>query len=123
MKPMGNTADLDAILDTATRYYRAMVAGDEDELRRLFDSRAPIVGHFQGEFQWLGLDAFIEEAKSLIGQHGEEGCSVESIRVDGDIATVTIRGRYAGLWFLDHLSVVEVNDRWTITGKSFHVVA
>jgi hypothetical protein len=111
-----------AILETATGYYRAMVTGDEAALRRLFDSRAPIAGHYQGEFQWIGLDAFIDEAKSLIGQHGEEGCAVESLRIDGDIATVAIRGRYAGLWFLDHLSIVRVDDRWTITGKTFHVL-
>lgn len=120
---MSNTADTRAIMDTATRYYWAMVAGNEEDLRRLFDSRAPIAGHYEGEFQWLDLDAFVDEAKNLIGQHGEESCSVESIRVDGDIATVAIRGRYAGLWFLDHLSLVQLNDCWRIISKSFHVLA
>ena len=122
MNLTGSIADIGAIMETATRYYQAMVTGDEKELRRLFDSRATIAGHYQGEFQWLGLDAFIYEAKSLIGQHGEEECSVDSIRVDGDIATVAMRGQYAGLWFLDHLSIIEVDGRWTITGKSFHVL-
>jgi hypothetical protein len=119
---MDSTVDSGVIADTATRYYRAMVAGDEEELRRLFDSRAPILGHYQGEFQWLDLDAFIEEARGLTGQHGEESCSVECTRVDGDIATVAIRGRYASQWFLDHLSMIRINGRWTITSKSFHVV-
>ncbi len=111
---------ISALTETAKRYYHAMAAGDEAELRRLFDGRAAIMGHYEGEFLWLGLDGFIDEAKSLIGQHGEENCSVESVRVDGDIATVAIRGRYAGLWFLDHLSLVEVNDHWMITSKSFY---
>jgi hypothetical protein len=122
MMSKDNSIDTGAILNAAIRYYWAMVGGDEKELRRLFDGRAPIVGYYQGEFQWLGLDAFIDEAKSLIGQHGEERCSVESIRVDGEIATVALRGRYAGLWFLDHLSFIQVSDRWIITNKSFHVV-
>jgi hypothetical protein len=112
-----------ALTQIARRYYDAMVGGDEGELRKLFDRRAAIVGHFQGEFLWLGLDGFIVEAKSLVGQHGEETCSVQSVRVDGDIATVAVLGRYAGLWFLDHLSLVEVDGHWMITGKSFHVVA
>jgi hypothetical protein len=111
-----------ALSETATRYYHAMVAGNEAELRSLFDGRAALMGHFEGEFQWLDLDGFIDETKNLIGQHGEEICSVESVRVDGDIATVAIRGRYAGLWFLDHLSLVEVDGRWLITSKSFHVL-
>lgn len=111
-----------ALTETAKRYYHAMTAGDEAELRRLFDGRAAIMGHFEGEFQWLALAGFIVETKSLIGQHGEESCSVESVRVDGNIATVAIRGRYAGLWFLDHLSLIEVNDHWMITSKSFYAV-
>jgi hypothetical protein len=119
---MDNKADTQAVLETATRYYWAMVAGDGEELRRLFDGRAPIVGHYQGEFLWQGLDAFIDETQTLIGQHGEERCFVESMRIDGDIATVAIRGRYAGLWFLDHLSMVEVNGSWTIAGKIFRVL-
>lgn len=109
-------------MDAATRYYRAMVAGDETELRLLFDSRAQIMGHYEGAFQWLDLDTFIDETKDLIGQHGEERCAVEGIRIDGDIATVAIRGRYAGLDFVDHLSMVAVDDRWVITAKSFHAV-
>ncbi len=120
--PKNEIDKITALTETAKRYYHAMVEGDEAELRRLFDGRAAIMGHYEGEFLWLGLDGFIGEAKSLIGQHGEESCSVESVRVDGDIATVAVRGRYAGLWFLDHLSLAEVNDHWMITSKSFHVV-
>ena len=110
------------LMEIAEGYYRAMVAGDADGLRELFDPRAPIVGHFEGEFLWQDLESFIAETKSLIGQHGEETCTVESVRVDGDIASVAVRGRYAGLWFLDHLAAVRVGDRWRITGKTFRVI-
>jgi hypothetical protein len=113
--------DVSAVLESARRYYRAMVAADEAELRHLFDSRAPIMGHFEGEFQWLDLDTFIEETKGLIGQHGEERYAIESIRIDGSIANVAVAGQYAGLWIVDHLTFVAIDGAWKITAKSFHV--
>ena len=109
-----------AAMQTAQDYYDAMVAGDEARLRALFDARAPIAGHYEGEYQWLDLDAFVSEAVSLIGQHGAQHCAVKSVRVDGDIATVVIRGRYAGQIFVDHLSMLEVDGRWKITAKTFY---
>ena len=106
---------------TAERYYQAMVAGDRDALRDLFDPRASIIGHYEGEFLWQDFDSFIEETETLAGQHGLEECRVENVRVDGDIATVCIGGRYAGLWFIDHLSMIDHNHRWVIVSKSFNV--
>lgn len=119
---MDNSADIAAVRDTATGYYWAMVAGDDAGLRRLFDARAAIVGHYQGAFLWMGLGEFIGETQSLIGQHGVETCTVESLRLDGDLASVAIRGRYAGLWFLDHLAMVKVDGIWVVVAKTFRVV-
>jgi hypothetical protein len=112
-----------AAMEAAEGYYRAMVGGDAAALRGLFDPRAAISGHFEGDFLWQDLDGFIAETESLVGQHGEEVCVVEGFRLDGDIAWVAVRGRYIGLWFVDHLSMVDVDGRWRIVGKTFHVVA
>jgi hypothetical protein len=107
---------------TALGYYDAMVRGDEAALRQLFDPRAPVVGHFDGAFQWLDLDAFIAEANGLVGQHGAEECRIEGLQVDGDIAWVAVQGRYAGLWIADHLALVRVDQRWRIVAKTFHIM-
>jgi Putative lumazine-binding len=118
---MHETTDMTALHDLAFSYYRSMVAGDEGMLLRLFDPRAIIVGNYEGAFLWQDLQAFIDETKGLIGQHGKEECRVESLRIDGDIGTVAVRGRYMGMWFLDHLSAVRVGGDWKIVGKTFHV--
>jgi len=118
---MSEPSVVPTIRDIAERYYRAMVAGDEAALRVIFDPRAIIVGNYEGSFLWQDLQAFIDEAKGLIGQHGKEECRVESLRVDGDIGTVAVRGRYMGMWFVDHLSAVRVGGAWKIVGKTFHV--
>jgi hypothetical protein len=110
-------------LEVAEGYYRAMVEGDAPALRALFDPRAMVIGHSEGDFLWQDLDSFIAETESVVGQHGEEVCVVEGLRLDGDIACVAVRGRYVGLWFVDHLSMVEDESRWRIVGKTFHVVS
>ena len=108
---------------TAESYYRAMVAGDGDRLRDLFDPRAPIAGNFEGNLLWQSLDLFIAEAQNLVGQHGVEACVIEGVRIDGDLATVTVAGRYAGLWFRDHLAMIRSEGRWKIAAKTFQVVS
>jgi hypothetical protein len=111
---MSEISDASTIRTLAEGYYRAMVAGDEAALRALFDPRAIIVGNFEGTFLWLDLQAFIDEAKGLVGQ-------AENLRIDGDVGTVAVRGRYMGMWFVDHLSAVRAGSDWKIVSKTFHV--
>jgi len=105
----------------ARDYYRFMVAGDEAGLRRVFDARAPIVGHFRGELLWQDLDAFVAEAKDLVGRHGVEECRLERVDVVGDTAVALVGGRYAGLWFEDHLAMVRIDGTWRVVAKTFRV--
>lgn len=112
------TAD---ILQSVERYYHAMVSADEDTLRALFEPRAPIMGFHEGAFLWLTLDDFVDETKSLVGQHGPHETRLESLKIDGDIATACVSGRYAGFWIVDHLLLIEIDGTWVITSKSFHV--
>jgi hypothetical protein len=113
--------DAQAIVEIGESYYQAMVAGDEAKLRALFDARAPIIGYYQGQFLWLSLQDFIDEATSLVGQHGTEHCRVESPRIDGDIGFVALGGQYAEQWFVDHLLLSRGGNGWTIVSKTFHV--
>jgi Putative lumazine-binding len=118
---MTDTTDVQAVVATAERYYTAMVSGNAAALRDLFDPRAPIAGHFEGQFTWLSLDGFIAEAVSLVGQHGPEHSKVEGLRIDGDIAFVAVAGQYAQLWLVDHLVLIRIKDAWKIVAKTFHV--
>ena len=118
---MTETADAQAIVEIGERYYQAMVAGNEAALRALFDARAPIIGYYQGQLLWLSLQDFIDEATSLVGQHGPERCQVETHRIDGDIGFVAVAGQYAQAWLIDHLLLSRGSDGWKILSKTFHV--
>ena len=50
----------DAVIAIASTYFKAMVDGDEAELRRIFHPQAPVIGHWEGEFEFASLDQFIE---------------------------------------------------------------
>ena len=114
----GDTAEVHAL---AQAYYDTMVAGDEAGMRRVFDARAPIVGHFQGEFLWQSLDEFIAEARGLVGKHGTPESRIERVDVVGDTAIALVGGRYAELWFEDHLAMVKIDGAWRVVAKTFRV--
>ena len=110
-----------AVRELAQAYYDTMTAGDEAGMRRVFDARAPIVGNFDGAFQWETLDEFIPEAQGLVGQHGKEECRIEQVDIIGDTALAVVGGRFAKLWFEDQLAMVKVDGTWRIVAKTFWV--
>jgi len=115
------TDDDAAVRALAQAYYDTMVAGDEAGMRAVFDARAPIVGNFEGTLLWQDLDGFIAEAKGLVGQHGQEESRIERADLIGDTAVAVVGGRYAGLWFEDHLAMVRIEGAWRVVAKTFHV--
>jgi len=110
-----------AVRDLAQAYYDTMVASDEAGMRRIFDARAPIVGHFLGEFLWASLDDFIAETREYVGQHGKEECRIERVDIHGDTALAVVGGRYAKLWFEDQLAMVKIDGTWRVIAKTFWV--
>lgn len=113
----GTCSEVEAV---ANAYYANMVAGDEAGLRKIFDPQAPIVGTMDGDFIWDSLDAFIVETQSLVGQHGEIASRVDSLQITGDMALVTVGGRYWKRWFTDQLAMVREPEGWRIHAKSFY---
>ena len=110
-----------AVRALAQAYYDTMVAGDEAGMRQVFDPRAPIVGNFEGKLLWQDLDSFIAETEKLIGKHGVQESRIERADVIGDTALAVVGGRYAGLWFRDHLAMVKIEGTWRVAAKTFHV--
>jgi len=110
-----------AVRDLALAYYDTMVASDEAGIRQVFDARAPVVGHFQGELLWQSLDDFIAETREFVGQHGKEECRIEQLDIRGDTALAVVGGRYAKLWFEDQLAMVKIDGTWRVVAKTFWV--
>ena len=46
-----------------------------------------------------------------------------SCEVNGDTATAKVRDKYLGISFLDSLSLIREDGKWSIYNKLFHVEA
>ena len=117
----GDTGDEAAVRALAQEYYDTMVAADEAGIRRVFDPRATMAGHFQGDFLWANIDEFIAETREFFGKHGKIESRIEHIALHGDTAYALVGGRYAGVWFEDQLLMVKADGTWRVSAKTFWV--
>ena len=69
----------------------------------------------------MSLHDFIDEAISLVSQHGTEHCRADCVRIDGDIGFIAIGGQYAQQWLVDHLLLSRGSGGRKIVSKDFHV--
>lgn len=116
-----DATDEAAVRALAQDYYDTMVAADEAGIRRVFDPRAPVVGHFQGQFMWASVDEFIDETREFFGKHGQLESRIEHVELHGDTAYAVVGGRYAALWFEDQLAMVKIDGTWRVVAKTFWV--
>jgi len=116
----GSAGDCDSAAAAARTYYRAMVNADRPGLTELFAADAPVVGTMDDTFMWTSREAFIAETEDLKGQHGIEEGRVDAVQVTGDMALVTVGGRYWTRWFTDQLAMVREDGAWIVRAKTFY---
>ena len=116
----GRPGDSRAVEAVAEAYYTAMVEGDEIALRNLFAADAPVIGTMDGAFMPQTVGEFAAETRDLVGQHGVLESRIDAIQVTGDMALVTVGGRYWKRWFTDQLAMVRGAEGWRIHAKTFY---
>jgi hypothetical protein len=110
----------DAVIAVAGRYFTAMLEGDAAELRRLFHSRAIVVGNFDGALEYSDLDGFIASTADAKSGDRPFDYRVDGLVLVGDTAVVTVSGYCYQTWFTDHLSLVKIDGAWRIVAKTFY---
>lgn len=116
-----NERDITAVVEVVRTYYDGMMEGDEAKLARAFHPRACIVGNeADGAFTWSTLDEFVAECKELVAQAGPFDWRIDGLSFAGDTALVRLGGQFAGVWYSDDLSLVQVDDDWRIVHKTFY---
>lgn len=119
-----NTNDINAITATVRDYVEGMVFNDDAKLRRAFDAKASIIGHFVGgKFEWLSLDQFIAAVKGPgpAPAGSEPVWDVVTLDITGDTAVVKITDEFAGLRFTDTLSLLKREGNWQIVNKIYYL--
>lgn len=111
------------IAETVSDYVHAMTFAEEDKLREIFDPRAAIVGNYQQHTEWLTLDDFIDQIHAVGSAPWGSDPVFNIIGIDrkGDAASVKLTDSFAGMDFTDYLSLLEIDDRWFIVHKLYHL--
>lgn len=101
-----------------------MYESSPEKARAAFHPNAKIAGYLQGELLQMSVDDFAEfvggqpSAKS----NGEAArLDVLSLTIAGATAVAQVREDYLGMTFLDSLSLINVDNRWSIYAKIFHI--
>ena len=113
------------ITDCVGRYYQALRASDAELVRDVFHPHARVTGYLPDGLHEMTVDEFADFVGSQQPSPDEAGAErmLEMISCDvaGDTGCVRLREAYLGIVFLDTLSMLQVDGRWWIYNKLFHV--
>ena len=113
---MSNSESVNKVVE---KYVESMKESSAEKVREAFHPNAKVVGHLHGDFLEMSTEDFAEFVAA------QEPADVEyeilSTVVEGTTAAVKIRDKYLGITFLDTLSLIKVDDHWSIYNKLFNV--
>ncbi|MDH4559491.1 nuclear transport factor 2 family protein [Pseudomonas sp. BN411] len=116
--------DRDAIRQVVRDYVDGMVFADENRLRSAFHPDCRIIGHFQGDLEWLSVNDFagsIRDAGPVLAEGAAPVWEILALDITGDSAAVKVVDDYADLRFTDYLSLLKLGGRWTIINKLYYL--
>jgi hypothetical protein len=118
-------SDENQIRNTIQAYFDSMYESSSDKAHEAFHPNAKITGYLEGELHEMSVEDFAGFVASQQPPPKEKGeparLDVLSIEIAGDTAVARVRDDYIGLTFLDTLSLLKTDDRWSIYNKLFHV--
>lgn len=118
-------SDEQQIRDTIRVYFDCMYESSAAKTRAAFHPSAKITGYLQGGLHEMTVEKFAEFVAAQQPSAREKGeperLDVLSIDIAGDTAVARVRDDYLGMTFLDTLSFLKCDGKWTIYNKLFHV--
>ncbi|MFC1696220.1 nuclear transport factor 2 family protein [Pseudomonadota bacterium] len=113
------------IRDTIKTYFDSMYESSSDKVHAAFHPKAKITGYLEDGLHEMSVGDFAGFVESQQPSHKEKReparLDILSIELAGNTATARVRDDYLGLTFLDSLSLLKIDDRWSIYNKLFHV--
>jgi len=113
------------IKDTIQTYFDCMYESSEEKTHAAFHPNAKITGYLEDGLHQMSVDEFAGLVTSQQPSAKEKGeparLEIISIDIAGDTAVTRVRDDYLGMTFLDTLSLLKTDGRWSIYNKLFHV--
>lgn len=117
--------DEQQIRDVIQCYFDSMYESSPDKVLAAFHPNAKITGYLEDGLHEMSVGDFAEFVASQLPSPKEKGeparLDVLSIEIAGSTAAVRVRDDYLGMTFLDSISLLKTDDRWSIYNKLFHV--
>jgi hypothetical protein len=101
-------------------YVDGIVGADPERMRRAFHPKACVIGNFQGEMEWSPLEEFIAAVVAEGASSSPPQWKLHSIDVEGDAGSAKLEDTFAGMRFVDYLSLLKTPDGWRIVNKLYH---
>ena len=114
-----------AINEVIQTYFDCMYEASAEKTHAAFHPSAKITGDMNGKFGEMTVGQFADVVAGVSPSPKDQGqparLEVVSLDIAGDTAVARVRDDYMGLTFLDTLSFVNVDDRWQIYIKLYHI--
>ena len=108
-------------------YFDSMYESNPDKVKEVFHKDARITGYMQGKLIEHTVSSFADfvesQPPSAEEKKEEKLLEILSIEVAGSTAVALVKDGYLGMIFLDTLSFLQVQDKWLIYNKLFHIEA
>ena len=118
-------SDESQIKDTIQTYFDCMYESSADKVRAAFHPNAKITGYLEDGLHEMSVEDFAgfvaSQQPSPKANGAAERLDIISLEIAGNTAAVQVRDDYLGMTFLDSLSLLKVDDNWSIYSKLFHV--
>ena len=118
-------SDEQQIRNTIQTYFDCMYESSADKVRAAFHPNAKITGYLGDELHQMSVEDFADFVAAQQPSPREKGeparLDVLSLEIAGNTATARVRDDYLGMTFLDSLSLLQADGRWSIYNKLFHV--
>tara|TARA_B100000963_G_scaffold341986_1_gene342308 strand:- start:883 stop:1227 length:345 start_codon:yes stop_codon:yes gene_type:complete len=110
---------LEKVQSVVQIYIDSMKEASAEKVKEAFHPNGSVVGHLHGDFLEMSTDDFAGFVSSQ--EPSDIEFEILSTEICGTTASVKVRDKYLGITFLDTLSLVEIDNEWSIYSKLFHV--
>jgi Putative lumazine-binding len=119
---MADENDLQAIRLVVAEYLKGMIYGQYDRLRGAMHPLCMQAGHYNGQYEFIPRDEFIEAIKQEKKEPDSTAFKfdISMIDVTGDMAIVKVTDDCFGTTWTDYLTLIKDDARWQIVMKAFY---
>lgn len=118
-------SDKERIQDAIQTYFDSMYESSSDKAHAAFHPNAKITGYLEDGLHEMAVSDFADFVASQQPSPKEKGESARleilSVEIAGSTAAARVRDDYLGMTFLDTLSLLKSDGKWSIYNKLFHV--